>query len=375
MFNTAVKWWRKTFLECSSPPLGQQQSSELSSLDNHELFLTSENPSAEKTNHPPPVVREQTRRKWNSKLITIVIVVVSGLSFIIMTVFIYKYRKKKNGLDELISFRKKPSQYFNEWMALLPQSSSLSTRNQNSMNLNSSSQQVIDSKWRSSTEPYLNDTASYYQYMLRAASSSRDDTLKFHPQWKFSPSYTDEVLTTKKKKNSSTLPGYGFVQYRTQSLFGREAGLPRVFSSSANGEDLSLLNASFHDEFTQTPYNWMYYLEKIRYIISLLYYRLPRAIAEWELWLGMASLGLYHVWMNQPFSKWRNATKEQEKTQQEAKHFMDGVMHRVISESSVEKNSRSPPKVVKVIGEGSSIEGLEENFEKLLSNEQADSYL
>ncbi|KAG2374515.1 hypothetical protein C9374_010799 [Naegleria lovaniensis] len=352
MYNSALEWLQKKLQKLS------QSDSESNHQQLNQLEIHSENNGMETSNH------SRRRTKW----IKFMIILSSGLTLIITIIIYYKIHSKNQHSTTLdfISFRKTPSNYFHEFKSISKtRNSSLNTSRGNS-----------NPSWSSNnTEAYLNDTASYYQYMLSSESSTNG--LKFNPQWKFSPSYTDPTTLSsqqKKKTHSSLLPGYGFVQYRSQSLLGREAGLPRVFSSSPS-EDLSLLRTNIHgSDFT---HDWTYYLEKIRYILSLLYYRLPRAIAEWELWLGMASLGLYHVWMNQPFSKWRNS-KEKEKQQQqhEAKHFMDGVMHRVISEKNEIENSRKRnQKIVKIIGEGSNIEGLEENFEKLLSNEQADSYL
>src|SRR3989338_4819250 len=209
--------------------------------------------------------------------------------------------------------------------------------------------------WIDKLEPYLSDTTSYYQYMVRANQEKRE-RVTFDPQWRISPSYPVEQLTNsqskKKKKNSINFPtGNGFVQYRSQTLVGREAGLPRIFTNSsglANDVELDSLIVGGNSN-NQT--RWIYYLERIRYVISVLFYRLPRAVAEWELWLGACSAAIYFIAMNQPFGFGGNKKKSGKKVNVGDSMFMDGVMHRVVQSSESEQQNGVSKQVVKVVGE------------------------
>ncbi|EFC42875.1 predicted protein [Naegleria gruberi] len=215
--------------------------------------------------------------------------------------------------------------------------------------------------WMENLEPYLNDTTSYYQYLVKSKQASKD-SIRFEPQWRISPSYTIETKPTntkKKKSTASTTQSNGFVQYRTQSLTGREAGLPRIFSN----EDDNTLTRFIPQPSSSN--NWIFYLEKIRYIISLFFYRLPRAVAEWELWLGACSAAIYFVAMNQPFG-FRQRSNQKDSTSKSNSIFMDGVMHRVV-ESSESNNNTSNSKVVKLIGEGNNVEVLEKSFDEVIN--------
>jgi len=206
--------------------------------------------------------------KWTKRIqeyfkedgrMTILLVTMAASGLVVLLIYL---RIKRRGAT-VDGGMKEPSQFFSAISSGMPTREAL---------------------WTSKVEPFVNDSISYYQYMLK---NRNVPSLHFDAQWRFSPSYSKALRKSDKR---STDNSYGFVQYRTQSLVGREAGLPRVFSSATDFDTTSFANRD----------SIMYVLEQVRYVISLLYYRLPRASAEWELWLSLAMSGLYAVWMMQP---------------------------------------------------------------------------
>ncbi|KAL9644522.1 hypothetical protein ABK040_009386 [Willaertia magna] len=186
----------------------------------------------------------------------------------------------------------------------------------------------------------------YYQELLKRNSKIANDNVVKNfftnlfdkANWVFLPSIIS--AEGKKKKDELNINSNSYLQYRSQTLFGREAALPRISGSSEN--------------------KTLYYLEKLRQILALIYYRFPRAIAEWELWTSLAMYGLYYFF-SQPI-------KNKQQKQSNESIYMDGVMHQIRNKTKEHKEATTNNKRIIRKRESDGGNVLKERFDELLEN-------